>query len=239
MLTIENVEIYGWNGAIRGMRAPMNSWAKSDSFWTYIEDAETQERAKFEFFLGDDDKRLASNLANAGTDHGKVLRYIDVTLELNAPLYFWKEFKTYRAGRKFLDDEEEFLIDPELLEQDIEMNSCSTMHKIHAKAFEPNDFSHEHMRSMSYSCLEKIISVLNHYRNLFIESKDKTYWWQMIQLLPTSYNQLRIVKLNYAVLRNMYHARRHHKLDEWHTFCDWIESLPYSELITGNKVEQE
>ena len=215
MLTIENVKTYGWEAAIRGMRNPMNSWEKSDSYSTHVEDAETLETAPHEFFVGENDLKLMNTLANAGNDHGKFLRMITVTLDINAPLYWFKEFDTYKVGTV--------------------ANSCSTMHKIHAKAFELSDFSHEHLRSMAMSNLEATIRVLNHYRVLFLQNKDKTYWWQLIQLLPTSYNQRRTVLLNYAVLKSMYHARKHHKLDEWREFCRWVESLPYAaELIIGN-----
>lgn len=213
MIQIENVSIGGWEAAIRGMRNPMNSWAKSDSYATHIEDPKTLETAQYQYFVGDNDLRLMKNLANAGNDHGKFLRFINVTLDINAPLYWWKEADTYKVGTV--------------------ANSCSTMHKIHEKAFQLDDFSHEHLRSMGHSCLEDTVQTLNYYRTLYLENKDKDYWWQLIQLLPSSYNQRRTVQLNYAVLRNMYHSRRNHKLDEWHTFCDWIESLPHSELITG------
>lgn len=220
MLKIENTEVHGWDAAIRGMRNPMNSWDRSDSYWTYIEDAETHHRAKFEFFMGENDLNLMKNLAQAGDDHGKVLRYIDVTMDVDAPLYWWKEADTYRVA-----------VAPH--PTDVEYNSCSTMHKIHAKDFELDDFSHEHMREMSMNVLKDTIRVLNIYRRKYLDTKDKIYWWQLIQDLPSTYNQRRTMKLNYAVLRNIYHARRHHKLDEWHVFCDWIESLPYSEVITA------
>ena len=154
-------------------------------------------------------------LANAGTDHAKYRRMITVYADLVAPLYWWKEYDTYKVGTV--------------------ANSCSTMHKIQAKEFTLDDFSHEQLDYTSKCMLKDIISVLNKNRELFINSKDKQYWWNMIQLLPTSYNQKRTVQLNYEVLRNMYHSRRSHKLDEWREFCKWIERLPYSELITGGK----
>lgn len=205
MLTIENVETYGWAAAIRGMRNPKNSWDKSDSFICCI---------------GKNDFKLMETLAAAGQDHGKFLRMITVTLDITAPLYWWKEFDTYKVGTV--------------------ANSCSTMHKIHAKEFDVNDFSHEHVEeltgddyNMSYDFLLRTVDILNYYRKKFLETNDKKYWWQLIQLLPSSFNQRRTVQLNYAVLKNIYHARKDHKLDEWHTLCDWIESLPYSELITG------
>lgn len=197
---------------------------------------------------------LMEKLRNAGTDHRKFMRMVIVYLDITAPLYWWKEFKTYRAGRKFGDDEPD-IIDEGYLEYDIEMNSCSTMHKIQAKEFTLEDFSYEHLLSMANNdagdalflngtynirvdgddLLGLIINVLNYYRGRYNKTKDKRYWWQMIQLLPSSYNQKRTVMLSYEVLANMYKSRKNHRLDEWHTFCDWIESLPYSELITGEK----
>lgn len=245
MIKIENVEVFGWDAAIRGMRNPMNSWDKSDSYWTYIEDAETLETAKYQFFAGENDLKLMKSLAQAGDDHGKVTRFLDVYVDITAPLYWWKEFRTYRKGRKFMDDGDEFT-DPDELEFHIETNSCSTMHKIHAKEFTLDDFSYEHLfdgidrvegvDDMEYyenptTCLEYTVDVLNHYRKKFIETKDKRYWWQIIQLLPSSYNQKRTVKLNYQVLKNMYHARKNHKLDEWREFCKWCETLPYFSKI--------
>ena len=164
-------------------------------------------------------------------------------MDITAPFYFWKEFKTYRKGRKFHDDGDE-LIDPEELEIHIETNSCSTMHKIAAKEFTHDVYSHEHLTLYSHDgeicrdflgTLEDLVDELNVARKLYLDTKDKTWWWQMIQLLPSSYNQKRTVKLNYQVLKNMYHARKNHKLAEWHDFCHWIEKLPYSELITGEK----
>ena len=202
MIRIENVEIYGWEAAIRGMRNPKNSWAKSDTIF----DGD-------KWCMGDNDLKLMTTLANAGTDHGKFMRMIIVTLDIVAPLYWWKEFDTYKVGTV--------------------ANSCSTMHKIADKEFTLDDFSHEHLNDESVEYLSKLVDLLNSYRKLFLEDKNKSWWWQMIQLLPSSYNQRRTVMLNYAVLQNIYHARKDHKLDEWHTFCDWIESLPYSDLITG------
>lgn len=225
MIKIENVDVYGWEAAIRGARNPMNSWEKSDSYYTHVCDPETLETANYEYFVGDNDHRLLQNLANAGPDHGKFLRMITVSLDITAPLYWWKEFDTYKVGTV--------------------ANSCSTMHKIHAKEFDLSDFSTEHLENFyepvdDEGCcalfLETMIIVidrLNAARELYLKTKDKRYWWQMIQLLPTSYNQRRTIVLNYAVLRAMYHARKHHKLDEWREFCRFIETLPYSELITG------
>lgn len=235
MIRIENVETYGWEAAIRGMRNPKNSWSKSDSFcnpeWNNCENCADRERCAFIFEqdgkpfrakIGPNDLELMTTLASAGTDHGKFLRMITVTLDITAPLYWWKEFSTYKVGTV--------------------ANSCSTMHKIADKKFERDDFSHEHLSCIDigggvgspYRLLQQTIVMLNECRNLYLETKDKEYWWQMIQLLPSSYNQRRTVQLNYAVLRNMYHARKAHKLDEWRNFCEWVETLPYAkELIVG------
>ncbi len=234
MLTIENTEAFGWEAAIRGARNPMNSWEKSDSKWDGYGDADG-------YSVGNADLRLMKNLADAGSDHGKCLRFINVTVDITAPLYWWKEFKTYRVGRKFLDDGDEIL-DPEEFEMFVETNSCSTMHKIHSKEFTMDDFSHEHLETID-DCyinfdgvLDFVVDALNTARERYIETKDKRYWWQMIQLLPSSYNQKRTVQLNYHTLRRMYYARKHHKLDEWITFCDWIKTLPYAkELIIGEE----
>ena len=232
MIKIENVVLPSpeqWEAVIRGMRNPKNSWDLSDSYITYIEDPQTLERASYQFFVGDADKKLMENLANAGSDHGKYLRMIPVYLDITAPLYWWKEFDTYKVGTV--------------------ANSCSTMHKIHAKEFVMDDFSHEKLmdepvyvndgldtdeeRIISTGLLNDTIFCLNVFREKFLKTKDKKYWDLMIQLLPSSYNQRRTVMLNYAVLANMYHARKNHKLAEWHTLCDWIETLPHSDLIIG------
>ena len=201
MLRIENVDIFGFESAIRGMRNPKNSWDKSDShLW------ESSNR----FEVGKNDLKLMRTLAHAGSDHGKFLRMINVTLDITAPLYWWKEFDTYKVGTV--------------------TNSCSTMHKIAAKEFTLEDFSHEHLDVVSRSCLEDVIHILNLNRDSFNKNAyddPKIPWWQMIQLLPSSYKQKRTVQLNYEVLRNMYHARKNHKLDEWHVLCEWIETLPY------------
>lgn len=274
MLKIENTEVVGWEAAIRGMRNPKNSWDKSDSITCTEKMEMTKEEIDSEcgkcpkhdncdiydsdphFIAGPNDHTLMMQLRNAGTDHRKFMRMIVVYLDITAPLYWWKEFKTYRAGKRFGDDEPD-IIDDGYLEYDIEMNSCSTMHKIAAKEFTLEDFSREHLINYDlYSCdevdgpviniaphigcgglqlLDLTISVLNYYRSKYLATEDKKYWWQLIQLLPSSYNQRRTVMLNYEVLANMYKSRRSHKLDEWHTFCDWIESLPYSELITGKE----
>lgn len=202
MLRIENTETYGWEAAIRGMRNPKNSWDKSDSDW-YIVDEDN----KMEFIIGPNDLKLMQTLAKAGDDHGKFLRMLTVTCDVVAPLYFFKEYDTYKVGTV--------------------ADSCSTMHKLADKEFTLDDFSHEHLGLEEEELLEDILSCMNWDRNKFLETNNKYYWWQMIQLLPSSYNQRRTVQLNYQVLKNMYHARRHHKLDEWHTFCDWVEELPY------------
>ena len=224
MLKIENTEVMGWETAIRGMRNPMNSWEKSDSRFNLLDDCGDCIHCNLRFDecneqqIGPNDLDLMTRLRNAGTDHRKFMRMIAVYLDITAPLYWWKEFDTYKVGTV--------------------ANSCSTMHKIADKEFTMEDFSIEHLnddRSAEVSNLEwfeYLIIHLNRDRRKFIETKDKQYWWQMIQLLPSSYNQKRTVMLNYEVLANIYKSRRNHKLDEWHTFCDWIESLPYSELIT-------
>lgn len=202
MIKIENVYTSGWKAAIRGMRNPKNSWAQIDS-------AVVNGNG---FVVGDNDYDLMYRLASAGTDHGKFMRMIHVQCDVTAPLYWWKEADQYKVGTV--------------------TDSCSTMHKIHAKEFTLDDFSHEHLNDESTEYLSELVDLLNRYRELFLKDKNKSWWWQMIQLLPSSYNQLRTWDLNYAVLKNIYHARRNHKLDEWHTCCDWIESLPYSDLIT-------
>lgn len=225
MIQIENTEVTGWEAAIRGMRNPMNSWEKSDSHYECREydklsDGDKKVCLIDRYILGPNDLDLMTRLSNAGTDHRKFMRMITVYLDITAPLYWWKEFDTYKVGTV--------------------ANSCSTMHKIAAKEFNVNDFSHEHIEelegdeyNMSYDWLLRTVDILNYYRMKYLETYDKIYWWQMIQLLPSSYNQRRTVMLNYEVLANIYKSRKNHKLDEWHTFCDWIENLPYSELITG------
>ena len=253
MLKIENFEVLGWEHAIRGMRNPMNSWEKSDSFIpcyqkTECHKCEVNQKCTYYFedgnpykkddFIGPNDYALMKNLRNAGTDHRKFMRMITVYLDIIAPLYWWKEFDTYKVGTV--------------------ANSCSTMHKIHSKEFTIDDFSCEHLVDnagieigvpdhdelehipfSSRTMLELTTDILNVFREMYLKSKDKKYWWQMIQLLPSSYNQKRTVMLNYEVLSNIYKSRRNHKLDEWHTFCDWIESLPYSELIIGKENSNE
>lgn len=229
MLKIENTEIVGWNAAIRGMRNPMNSWEKSDSrSCGTCGDCDIcidYDNCPFDhdghkFVIGLNDLDLMTRLRNAGTDHRKFMRMITVYLDITAPLYWWKEFDTYKVGTV--------------------ANSCSTMHKIHAKEFTLEDFSTEHLYPEVREAFENtIIKYLNEARKTYNFLSDtpskKDAWWQMIQILPTSYNQRRTVMLNYEVLANIYKSRRNHKLNEWHTFCDWIEGLPYSELITGEK----
>ena len=215
MIQIENVVTPSpeqWKAIIRGMRNPMNSWDKSDSYESYVDDEAVHVGAPHCFIVGKNDLMLMKNLASAGSDHRKYLRMIPVYMDITAPLYWWKEFDTYKVGTV--------------------ANSCSTMHKIHSKEFTVDDFSHEHhCFTKSYDLLEDTVNVLNYYREKFLETKDKTYWWQMIQLLPSSYNQKRTVFLNYEVLLNMYHARKNHKLDEWKEFCEIIKDIPYFEEI--------
>lgn len=248
MLKIENTEIIGWEAAIRGMRNPKNSWEKSDSGvcathgpdhcadCVYTDCHADDVEIGTKYILGPNDLKLMTTLRNAGTDHRKFMRMITVYMDITAPLYWWKEFDTYKVGTV--------------------ANSCSTMHKIADKAFVRDDFSCEHLftddKSLEHmveypdeepwsaiDIFNATIVSLNVYRKRYIETKDKKYWWQLIQLLPSSYNQKRTVMLNYEVLANIYKSRRNHKLDEWHTFCDWIETLPYSELIMGKDVPDE
>ena len=244
MIDITNTKIFGYEAAIRGMRNPMNSWDKSDSGCGCSHEYEIFGNCDLcDKYIGKQDYNLMLKLSKAGTDHAKFMRYINVTLDINAPLYWWKEFDTYKVGTV--------------------ANSCSTMHKIYEKEFTLEDFSHEHLMYLAegYSedddlvtrvsvespkeVLLRIIKTLNYYREMYLHTKIKPmkeeskraelmkkYWWQMIQLLPSSYNQKRTIQLNYQVLKNIYHARKNHKLDEWIEFCHWIESLPYSKLIT-------
>ena len=232
MIQISETEVFGWEASIRGMRNPMNSWDKSDT--KYFDRGGVFRVPK----IGSNDLKLMKSLSKAGNDHGKFLRMINVTCDITAPLYWWKEFDTYKVGTV--------------------ANSCSTMHKIHEKPFNYDDFSCEHLFDIydqggkflydvpitnpentndgevpgecvlaSMELLTLTIDVLNTYRARFLRSKNKDYWWQMIQLLPSSYNQKRTIQLNYQVLKTMYHARKNHKLDEWREFCKWCESLPY------------
>lgn len=247
MIKIENVDVSGWEAAIRGMRNPMNSWDKSDSFIpcyvkTKCHECEVNQKCSYycasgepgkpykkNEFIGTNDLDLMKRLANAGTDHRKFLRMINVTMDITAPLYWWKEFDTYKVGTV--------------------ANSCSTMHKIAEKEFTLDDFSCEHLITQAKDKFKNIVDALNGYRDIFVnwekqdeliqrafEYNKKQVWWQMIQLLPSSYNQRRTVLLNYEVLANIYKSRKNHKLNEWSVgFIDWIKSLPYSELITGEE----
>ena len=252
MIKLENTEVMGWEHAIRGMRNPLNSWDKSDSEFIRDPDYGCSGNCPCEdidghcdcCFIGANDLDLMKRLRNAGTDHRKFMRMITVYVDITAPLYWWKEFDTYKVGTV--------------------ANSCSTMHKIHEKEFTLDDFSCEHLfkeddvGGMYYSAtaeeeftsidvLKVIIEALNTYRKTYIAVKadtvsdydhtSKEYWWQMIQLLPSSYNQKRTVMLNYEVLANIYKSRKNHKLDEWKDFCKWIEGLPYSKLITGESIK--
>lgn len=239
MLKLENTEIVGWEHAIRGMRNPKNSWDRSDSCIATpvdcfccekLSDCNRNNWKTLSTHIGPNDHNLMSQLAEGGPVHAKYRRMIAVYVDITAPLYWWKEFDTYKVGTV--------------------ANSCSTMHKIAAKEFTLEDFSCEHLQGPCIVNLEETIKLLNYYRDLFngtveydrrdgLDGKKvkKDWWWQMIQLLPSSYNQKRTIMLNYEVLVGIYKWRRNHKLDEWHTFCDWIENLPYSELITGRKGE--
>ena len=240
MIKIEHVETLGWEAAIRGMRNPMNSWEKSDSEWHLIGTPGTNQAVandkylREKYCIGNNDLDLMKRLCNAGTDHRKFMRMITVYMDITAPLYWWKEFDTYKVGTV--------------------ANSCSTMHKIADKEFTLEDFSCEKLITREQPLVEGVdaveppnavwlmnrtIQTLNQYRNLYLQTKDKKYWWQMIQLLPSSYNQRRTVMLNYEVLANMYKSRRNHKLDEWVDFCAEIERLPHSELITKKEDDQK
>ncbi|WP_347256095.1 hypothetical protein [Anaerostipes sp. PC18] len=221
MIKIENDEAIGWEAAIRGMRNPMNSWEKSDSEFIESEIFDPDDYI-CRFKLGQNDYDLMMRLRKAGTDHRKFMRMITVYVDIIAPLYWWKEFDTYKVGTV--------------------ANSCSTMHKIHEKEFTIEDFSCENLlnekaclddEDSSINILNNTITALNKWRNKYLYTKDKLYWWQMIQLLPSSYNQKRTVMLNYEVLANIYKARKDHKLDEWRELCAWITTLPYSEIIIG------
>lgn len=223
MIKIENVDVSGWEAAIRGMRNPMNSWEKSDSYYGCGSGEDNTYPTcgdicidKCEYIIGDNDLSLMKRLAKAGTDHRKFLRMITVYVDIIAPLYWWKEFDTYKVGTV--------------------ANSCSTMHKITAKEFTLENFSCEFLLAdepipgRDYSALgmmDATIYNLNRFRDLYLQTKDKKYWWQLIQLLPSSYNQRRTVMLNYEVLTNIYKSRKNHKLDEWRDFCSWVETLPY------------
>lgn len=203
MIQIDDIKVIGWEHAIRGMRNPMNSWDKSDSVF------DTGDYV----IIGPNDLELMMGLAMAGSTHAKYRRMIVVYMDVTGPLYWWKEADTYKVGTV--------------------VNSCSTMHKIHAKDFTLDDFSHEHLlEDEATEFMEHLICGLNYYRKKFLETKDKVWWWQMIQLLPSSYNQRRTLMLNYEVLAHIYHDRKDHKLDEWRDFCEMIKTLPYSQIIT-------
>jgi len=202
MLTLKNTSVMNFENAMRGARNPLNSWARSDSF--YDEEGN--------YVLGPNDLSLAKRLAHAGSDNRKYLRQVFVSIDITAPLYWWKEFDTYKVATV--------------------ANSTSTMHKITSKAFSRDDFSHDHMNEQALECLDHVIEVLEDLRQQYLKTKDKTIWYSIIQLLPTNYHQMRTCTMNYETLINIYHARKNHKLQEWHTLCDWIESLPYAkELI--------
>lgn len=232
MIKIDNTEVFGWEAAIRGMRNPMNSWEKSDSDWNYdcFEYDFAEYRTKDEYEIGPNDHDLMMRLVKAGDEHAKFMRMIHVQMDILAPLYWWKQADTYKVG--------------------FVTNSCSTMHKIQAKEFTRKDFSCEHMNVYSLNILETIIERFNSFRKIYLhggmtydenhkyvqfEPKSKYIWWQLIQLLPDSYNQLRTCDTNYATLRKMYHQRKGHRLDEWESLRSWIEELPYSELITAEE----
>ena len=243
MIKIEKTDIHGWEAAIRGARNSFNSWDKSDSAACYFcrdngtnpgfcDDGLYDKTIVLSnpdgscFEIGPNDQKLMKKLAKAGPSHAKYRRFITVTMDVTAPLYWWKEMDTYKVGT----------VD----------NSCSTMHKIHAKEFTLEDFSCEHLISDEpiptrvYSAkdmMEATVANLNLFRRLYLDTKDKKYWWQMIQLLPSSYNQKRTLLVNYEVLANLYHQRKGHKLDEWQTFCEWIKGLPMSEIITGEETD--
>ena len=235
MIKIEKVSVYGLEEAIRGMRNPMNSWNYSDSYHNK-EEYDSLNGQKYvgasnvDYCIGYNDNKLMMNLAAGGPVHAKYRRMITVYLDITAPLYWWKEFDTYKVGTV--------------------VNSCSTMHKITAKKFDTDDFSHEHLDVRTIEMLKSIVDILNDYRDLYVNyntndfeikgcPSKKDIWWQMIQLLPSSYNQKRTVMLNYEVLVGIYRWRKEHKLDEWREFCRWIEQLPYSEIIIGEKEEPD
>jgi len=216
MIKLERTSVMNMENAIRGMRNPMNSHDKSDSYTTYVENPETGNTAAFEFFIGENDLALAGGLAHAGGDHRKFMRQIFVSVDVTAPLYWWKEYDTYKVGTV--------------------ANSESTMHTIHKRPFTEEDFSLERCVDdlIVVRSIDTVLNALNHCRDKYLETGNKAYWESMIEILPSSFNQMRTCTLNYENLINIYHARKNHKLTEWHTYCDWIESLPYAaELICG------
>lgn len=219
MIKLSHTEVVGWEHAIRGMRNPLESWNKSDSEFHILESPDYEESIAVDYdgesttYIGPNDQDLMKRLCKAGTDHRKFMRMLVVYVDILAPLYWWKEFDTYKVGTV--------------------VNSCSTMHCIHKKEFTLDDFSHEHLLGDSKDIFCSTISTMNFYRNEYLSTKNKKYWWQMIQLLPSSYNQRRTVMLNYEVLANIYKSRKDHKITDWVSFCSWIESLPYSKIIIG------
>lgn len=229
MIKIEKTETVGWEPAIRGMRNSHDSWDKSDSGWLYEDQAASDDifverSGEHSFFIGLNDQELMLRLSRAGSDHRKFMRMIQVYVDITAPLYWWKEMDTYTVGKV--------------------QNSCSTMHSVTKREFTVDDFSHKHLVGTSVINLLDTIGELNRWRKRYLvalKTEEETglpakdIWWQIIQLLPSSYNQKRTVMLNYEVLRNTYHARKNHRLDEWRMFCEWIETLPFSELITGSE----
>ena len=219
MLKVSNIKVMNWEGAIRGMRNPLNSWHLSDTFTNNCEEDLINDLGISYPRIGPNDYKLMKRLAKAGSDHRKYLRQIFISMDIDAPIFWWKEWDTYKISTV--------------------ANSTSTMHKIHAKKFTRDDFSIETCDDETGAVMDNLIDALNVRRNLYNETKDKKYWRQMIEMLPSSYNQLRTVTLNYEVAINMYKARRHHKLTEWHTLCDTLEKFPYSEFITLNFGDEE
>ena len=215
MIKLDNFAVYNFENAIRGMRNPLNSWEKSDSYSTHIENPETNNTAFFQFVIGEEDLRLAQSLVRAGSDHRKFLRQIFVSVDITAPLYWWKEYDTYKVGTV--------------------ANSCSTMHTVHKKPFVLDDFSHERMTPLAEEHLEETIKILNAHREMYNDTGNKDFWDSMIQLLPSSYNQMRTCTLNYENILNIYFSRKNHKLAEWRSFCDWAKKLPLFAALIGEE----
>lgn len=215
MIKLDNFAVYNFENAIRGMRNPLNSWEKSDSYSTHIENPETNNTAVFQFVIGEEDLRLAQSLVRAGSDHRKFLRQIFVSVDITAPLYWGKEYDTYKVGTV--------------------ANSCSTMHTVHKKPFVLDDFSHERMTPFAEEHLEETITILNAHRKMYNDTGNKDFWDSMIQLLPSSYNQMRTCTLNYENILNIYFSRKNHKLAEWRSFCDWVLNLPLFAAFIGEK----
>lgn len=217
MINISNIETYGWEAAVRGMRNPLNSWAKSDSRWEWVEDESliNPNDEGIMYIVGDQDFKLMKSLVKSGSDHSKFLRMIGISMDIVSHQVWWAEFDTYKIGTV--------------------RDSCSKMHTIHIKSFDPDDFSHEGIDEVGGTTKAQFMSTLEeleHLRVMFNKTKEKKYWRAIIELLPSGYNMRATVTLNYAVARNQYHARKNHKLDEWHDYCDILKNLPYSELIT-------